>query len=96
MLPGNGPPLDLELRIQTVRWRFGDGTTGAVSGWGVAYPAPSPIRHVFERKGGFTVEAEVVLVGRARAEELDVELPGRHTVTLRHEVGEVRSLLHAG
>lgn len=95
MLPGNGPGIDLELRIRTVRWRFGDGTTGAVTGWGTAYPSPSPVQHVFERKGVFTVDAEVQLVGRARAEELDVELPGSHTVALRHEVAEVRSLLHA-
>jgi len=96
MLPGNGPRIDLELRIQTVRWRFGDGTAGSVSGWGSAYPAPSAVRHVFERTGTFTIDAQVVIVGRFRFEELDFDTPsGGHTLSLRHEVAEVRSLLHA-
>ena len=94
MLPGNGPDLDIELRIATVRWQFGDGPTGTVSGWGTAYPTPSPVQHVFERVGTYTVEVRVGLVGRLRGEELDLELPGSHTVTLRHDVAEVRSLLH--
>ena len=96
MLAGNGPSIDVELRITTVRWRFGDGTTGTVSGWGAPYPSESPVRHVFERTGTFTIEARVVLVGRVRGEELDVELPGGHSVTVRHDVAEIRSLLHAG
>lgn len=96
MVPGNGPPIDLELRVQTVRWRFGDGTTGTVSGWGTAFPEPSPVQHVFERKGTFTIEAQVVVVGRFRFEELDFDTPdGGHTVTLEHPVAEIRSLLRA-
>jgi hypothetical protein len=51
---------------------------------------------VFERTGTFTIEARVVLVGRVRGEELDVELPGGHSVTVRHDVAEIRSLLHSG
>lgn len=94
MLPGNGPPIDVELRIDAVRWRFGDGTTASVLGFGVPHPAVSPVQHGFERTGTFTVEARVNLVGRVRGEELDVELPGAHTVTLRHDVAQVRSLLH--
>lgn len=94
MLPGNGMALDIELRTTSVRWRFGDGTTGAVTGWGRAFPDASPVQHVFERTGRYTVEAQVALIGRVRGEELDVEFPGSHTVTLRHDVAQVRSLLH--
>jgi len=95
MLRGNGMDLQIELRIAAVRWRFGDGTTGSVAGWGSPYPTPSPVAHVFERTGSFTVEAQVSLIGHVEGEELDVEFPGNHTVTLRHDVAEVRSLLHA-
>lgn len=96
MLPGNGPGIELELRVQTVRWRFGDGTAGGVSGLGTPYPAPSPVRHVFERTGTFTIDAEVVIGARLWYEELIVDLPnGGHTVSLRHDVVQVRSLLHA-
>lgn len=95
MLRGNGMDLDIELRVATVRWRFGDGTTGTVAGWGTPYPTPSPVQHVYERTGAYTIEAQVGLIGRIRGEELDAELPGSHTVTLRHDVAEVRSLLHA-
>lgn len=94
MLPGNGMDLDIELRVSSVRWRFADGTTATVTGWGSPFPSPSPVQHVFERRGGYTVEAQVALVGRIRGEELDAELPGSHTVTLRHDVAEIRSLLH--
>jgi len=94
MLPGNGPGVDIELRVDTVRWRFGDGTTTTVKGVGVPYPAPSPVTHVFERTGTVTVEARVALIGHLRDVELDVEVAGSHTVTLRHDIVQVRSLLH--
>jgi hypothetical protein len=93
--PGNGPDLDVELRVQQVRWRFGADIPGA-TGWGVPYPTPSPVRAVFERSGTATVTVEAVLVGRLRGEELDVEVPGSHRVVLRYPVAQVRSLLHAG
>lgn len=96
MLRGNGLDLEIELRVASVRWRFGDGTLGSVGGWGSPYPAASAVTHVFERTGTFTVEAQVGLIGRVQGEELDVEWPGGHTVTLRHDVAQVRSLLHAG
>ncbi len=95
MLPGNGPGVDIELRVDTVRWRFGDGTTTTVKGLGVPYPAPSPVTHVFERTGTVTVEARVALIGRLRDVELDFEVAGSHTVTLRHDIVQVRSLLHS-
>jgi hypothetical protein len=96
MVAGNGPRVDLELRVQTVRWRFGDGTPGSTEGLGTAYPSPSPVRHVYERKGSYTVEAQVVIAGRYWFEELFDNLPpGSHTVALRHDVAELRSLLHA-
>ncbi len=96
MVAGNGPALDLELRIVTVRWRFGDGTPGAISGLGAAHPAPSPVAHVFERKGSYPVTAQVVIGGWYWYEELWAPVPsGGHTVVLRHDVAEVRSLLHA-
>ena len=95
MVAGNGPALDVELRVQTVRWRFGDGTPGSVAGLGLAFPAPSPVAHVFERTGTYTVEAQVVIAGRYWFEELNADLPsGSHVVTLPHEVAQVRSLLH--
>ncbi len=95
MLRGNGPDLEVELRVGAVRWRFGpDGPTA--TGWGTPYPAPSPVRTVFERTGTVTVTAEVALVGRLRGEELDVEVPGSHRVPLPHPVAQVRSLLHTG
>jgi len=97
MVAGNGPALDVELRVQTVRWKFGDGTSGSVSGLGTPFPAPSPVAHVFERKGTYTIEAQVVIAGRYWFEELNASLPnGSNTVTLRHDVAEVRSLLHEG
>lgn len=93
---GNGPRLDLELRVQTVRWRFGDGSPGTVAGLGLPYPTPSPIAHSFERTGTYTVDAQVVVAGRFWFEELTDDLPvGGHTVALRHDVAELRSLLHA-
>ncbi|MBM3692121.1 MAG: hypothetical protein FJW77_02310 [Actinobacteria bacterium] len=92
---GNGPDLDVELRVQQVRWRFGTDVPGA-TGWGVAYPTPSPVRAVFERTGTATVTVEVVLGGRLRGEELDVEVGGSHRVLLRYPVAQVRSLLHTG
>ncbi|MFA5885059.1 MAG: hypothetical protein WDA60_14505 [Acidimicrobiia bacterium] len=96
MVAGNGPALDVELRVQTVRWHFGDGTTGSISGLGVPFPAPSPVSHVFERTGTYTIDGQVVIAGHYWFEELNADLPtGSHTVTLRHEVAEVRSLLHA-
>jgi len=95
MLRGNGMDLQIELRVASVRWRFGDGTTTSVGGWGTAYPTPSSVQHVFERTGTYTVEAQVALVGHVEGEELDVEWPGATTVTLAHEVAQVRSLLHA-
>lgn len=96
MLRGNGPDLDLELQVSTVRWRFGDGTPGWVGGLGAPYPTPSPVRHVFERKGRYTVDAEVVVAGRLWFQELITDVPsGTHVVALRHDVAEVRSLLHA-
>jgi len=101
MRAGNGPRVDLELRVQTVRWkfgdwRFGDGTPATVEGLGLAYPAPSPIAHFFERTGTHTVEAQVVIAGRYWFEELFDNLPaGGHTVPLRYDVAELRSLLHS-
>lgn len=96
MLPGNGPPIELDLRIDTVRWRFGDGLPDSPSGLGTPAPAPSPIRHVYERTGSYTVQADVVLAGWFWWEELSSPVPsGRHTVTLRHDVVQVRGLLHA-
>jgi hypothetical protein len=96
MRAGNGPRVDLELRVQTVRWRFGDGTPGTVSGLGLPYPTPSPIAHGFERTGTYTVDAQVVVAGRFWFEELSDDLPaGGHTVSLRYDVAELRSLLHA-
>jgi len=92
---GNGPDLDVELRVQQVRWRFGTDVPGA-TGWGVAYPTPSPVRAVFERTGTATVTVEVVLGGRLRGEELDVEVGGSHRVLLRYPVAQVRSLLPTG
>ncbi|MFO1538655.1 MAG: hypothetical protein ACKOVH_12685 [Actinomycetota bacterium] len=92
---GNGPDLYVELRVQQVRWRFGTDVPGA-TGWGVAYPIPSPVRAVFERTGTATVTVEVVLGGRLRGEELDVEVGGSHRVLLRYPVAQVRSLLHTG
>ena len=96
MLRGNGMDLQIELRVASVRWRFGDGTTTSVPGWGAAYPTPSPVQHVFERTGTYTGEAQVTLVGHVEGEELDVEWPGATTATLTHEVAQIRSLLHAG
>lgn len=95
MLAGNGPGVDIELRLDTVRWRFGDGSVATARGFGLPYPDASPVAHVFERTGTVRVEARVALIGRLRGEELDAELPGAHTVTMPHTVVQVRSLLHA-
>jgi hypothetical protein len=95
MRRGNGPLMDVELRVATVRWRFGDGTPGPVSGLGTPFPAPSPVAHVFERKGAYTVAAQVVVAARFWYEELFFDLPtGSHTRTLPYRVAELRTLLH--
>jgi hypothetical protein len=63
---------------------------------GAKFPAPSPVAHLYERKGSYRVTAQVVVTGRYWYEELqDATPPATHTVTVRHDVAEVRSLLHA-
>ena len=98
MVQGNGPALDVELRVDTVRWKFGDPSSNAntASGLGTPYPTPSPVAHTYERKGSYTITAELVITGRYWYEELFGALgPSTRTVTLRHDVVEIRSLLHA-
>jgi len=98
LVHGNGPDLDVELRIDTVKWKFGDPESGAnsASGLGARYPTPSPVAHTYERKGSYTVTADLVIAGRYWYEELfDALPPSTRTVTLRHDVVEIRSLLHA-
>ena len=66
------------------------------AGFGSAYPTPSPVQHTYERKGTYTIAADLVLTGRYWYEEL--RSPVRNvtrTVTLRHDVVEIRCLLHA-
>ncbi len=98
LVHGNGPDLDVELRVDTVKWKFGDPASSAntASGLGEAYPTPSSIAHTYERKGSYTVTADLVITGRFWYEELfDALPPSTRTVTLRHDVVEIRSLLHA-
>jgi hypothetical protein len=98
LVHGNGPDLDVELRVDTVRWKFGDPAAAANSatGLGARYPTPSPVAHTYERKGTYTITADLVLTGRYWYEELfDALPPSTRTVTLRHDVVEIRSLLHA-
>lgn len=93
MLPGDGPGFVLDLRVETVTWAFGDG--GTATGLGLAFPAASPVTHLWRRSGTYRVDASVAVAGRMRYEELDVPLPpGHHTRTLVHDVAQVRSLLH--
>jgi len=95
---GNGPDLDVELRIDTVKWKFGDpsSTANTATGLGARYPTPSPLAHTYERKGTYTITAELVVAGRFWYEELFDALPSStRTLTLRHDVVEIRSLLHA-
>jgi hypothetical protein len=97
MVHGNGPDLDVELRVDTVRWRFGDPSSPAntATGVGARYPTPSPVAHTYERKGSYTITADLVLSGRYWYEELfDALPPSTRTATLRHDVVEIRSLLH--
>jgi hypothetical protein len=98
LVHGNGPDLDIELRVDTVQWMFGDPSSAAntASGLGARYPTPSPVAHTYERKGSYTITAELVVAGRYWYEELFDALPSStRTVTLRHDVVEIRSLLHA-
>jgi hypothetical protein len=98
MVHGNGPDLDVELRVDTAKWKFGDpsSTANTASGLGTRYPTPSPVAHMYERKGTYTITAELVITGRYWYEELfDALPPATQTVTLRHDVVEIRSLLHA-
>jgi len=98
MVHGNGPDLDVELRINTVKWKFGDpsSTSNTATGLGARYPTPSPLAHTYERKGAYTITAELVVAGRFWYEELFDALPSStRTLTLRHDVVEIRSLLHA-
>ena len=98
MVHGNGPDLDLELRVDTVKWKFGDpsSTANTATGLGARYPTPSPVAHTYERKGSYTIAADLVITGRFWYEELSDALPpATQTVTLRHDVVEIRSLLHA-
>jgi hypothetical protein len=98
LVHGNGPDLDVELRVDTVKWKFGDpsSSTNTGSGLGEPYPTPSSVAHTYERKGSYTVTAEFVIAGRYWYEELFDALPSSaRTITLRHDVVEIRSLLHA-
>ena len=98
LVHGNGPDLDVELRVDTVKWKFGDPASSAntASGLGEPYPTPSSVAHTYERKGSYTVTADLVIAGRFWYEELfDALPPSTRTVTLRHDVVEIRSLLHA-
>jgi hypothetical protein len=98
LVHGNGPDLDVELRVDTVQWRFGDpsSTANTTTGLGARYPTPSPVAHTYERKGTYTITADLVVAGRFWYEELSDALPpSTQTVTLRHDVVELRSLLHA-
>ena len=52
------------------------------------------MQHTFERKGAYTVTARVGIVGRFWYEELLDDVTGGTTVTLRHDVVEIRTLLH--
>ena len=93
MLPGDGPGFTLDLRVTGVHWSFGDG--GTATGLGLAFPAASPVTHLWRRAGTYTVTASVVLAGRLRFEELDLPLPdGHHPRAFLHDVAQVRSLLH--
>lgn len=95
MLRGNGPAIDIELRVTDLKWSFGDTPGTTASGLGVPYPQPSPVAHVYERKGAYTVTGNVQVLGRYWYEELLEDVPGANPVATGYEVAEVRSLLHA-
>lgn len=91
--PGNGPGFTLDLHVTGAQWSFGDG--GTASGLGRAFPAASPVTHLWRRTGTYPVRVTVEVGGRVRFEELDLPLPGGHHVrTFLHDVAQVRSLLH--
>jgi len=98
LVHASGADPDVELRVDTVKWKFGDpsSTSNTASGLGTHYPTPSPVAHTYERKGAYTITAELVIAGRFWYEELfDGLPPSTQTVSLRHDVVEIRSLLHA-
>src|SRR5262245_15906464 len=62
MVRGNGPDLDVELRVDTVKWKFGDpsSTANTATGLGARYPTPSPVTHTYERKGTYAIPADLI------------------------------------
>ncbi len=86
----------VEVRIEAtpVRWRFGDGTV-VTGGLGAAWPARSPVRHVYTRHGRWPVRTDMDWVPRYRIAGADwVELDRIPLVaTATHRVLEVRAVL---
>ena len=54
------------------------------------------MQHTYERKGAYTVRGDVTLTSRYWLDQFPDAGPDvTRTVTLRHPVAEIRSLLHA-
>lgn len=98
LVHGNGPNMEFEVRVDRVQWTFGEvgSPTNTATGFGSAYPAPSAVQHVYERKGAYTVRGDVTLSSQYWIDQSPMPGPNAtRTVTLRHPVAEIRNLLHA-
>jgi hypothetical protein len=93
LLAGNGPGLALQLRVVGVAWDFGDGLPRD-RGLGSPYPTPSAVQHVYERTGTYTVGANLQVEGTFQFGTRHGSVTGAHSLTLRHQVVQVRGLLH--
>ena len=54
------------------------------------------MQHTYERKGGYTVRADVVLTSEYLIDQIPTAGPeATRAVSLRYSVAEIRNLLHA-
>jgi hypothetical protein len=91
----NGPvTVDVEIRLGTVTWDFGDGTRPVRAGLGQAWPERSEIRHAYRDRGSYVVTVTITLPASYRvnggpAQELE---PITRTATIPYVVDEVQAV----
>lgn len=96
-----GSLVEVEARVTSYEWSFGDGTTIASATAGSAYPERSEVRHVYERSsagmpGGYPVEVTFVFEVRYRVDGSGWSiLPGiSREVRADYPVRESQAVIH--